>query len=109
VWSGDVALWNDSRIQALNPDIAHKLPAEPIVLGYNDNFVLSITEVLRLSLESFSSDFAAQFAAANRTFGNMPPAQRGTAALVGISTALRLAWLQVHVVRGVRVVVGSRC
>jgi hypothetical protein len=95
VWTGDIALWNDSRIQALNPAIGHKLPAEPIVLGYNDNGILSTTEVLKLALDSFSSEFNSAFAAANRTFGSMPPAKRGSAELVGSSTQLRVTWLKV--------------
>jgi hypothetical protein len=95
IWAGNVSSWNDERIQKLNPDIASKLPNQAIVLGYNDNFVLSVTELLKLALESYSSDFASAFAAANRTFGNMPWVSQGRGEVVGGSNTLRLAWVKV--------------
>lgn len=71
-------MWNDSAIQAANPALATLLPAEPILIGYNDNTNdMTIIEVLKLSLESFSPAFKAALAAANRTLANLPPAQSG--------------------------------
>ncbi len=93
VWAGNITTWNHQRIQDLNPDVAAQLPSADIVLGYNDDFVLSVTEVLKLALESYSADFKTVFAAANRTFANMAYDGRGEE--VGISNALRLSWVQV--------------
>ena len=89
-------MWNDSAIQAANPALATLLPAEPILIGYNDNTNdMTIIEVLKLSLESFSPAFKAALAAANRTLANLPPAQSGTMVLAGNSTASRISWLKV--------------
>ena len=94
VWAGNITTWNHQRIQDLNPDVAAQLPSADIVLGYNDDFILSVTEVLKLALESYSADFKTVFAAANRTFANMAYGGRGEE--VGISNALRLSWVQVR-------------
>jgi hypothetical protein len=89
-------MWNDSAIQAANPALATLLPAEPILIGYNDNTNdMTIIEVLKLSLESFSPAFKAALAAANRTLANLPPAKSGTMVLAGNSTASRISWLKV--------------
>lgn len=37
IWRGDITLWNDSAIAALNPAIALKLPGAPIELLYKRN------------------------------------------------------------------------
>jgi hypothetical protein len=97
IWAGNISMWNDQRIKDLNPTIAEKLPAAPIIIGYSENTVISLVEVLKLTLESFSPDFKAALAEANRTWAGMPPAQRGTAVSAGTSTVLRLAWLQVSI------------
>lgn len=89
-------MWNDSAIQAANPALATLLPAEPILIGYNDNTNdMTIIEVLKLSLESFSPAFKGALAAANRTLAKLPPAQSGTMVLAGNSTASRISWLKV--------------
>jgi hypothetical protein len=96
IWAGDITTWDHQSIRDRNPDIAAKLPSAPIVIGYNENDVLTIVEVLKRSLESFSPQFRDALAAANRTFGSMPPAQAGHAEDAGCSTALRLQWLAVQ-------------
>jgi hypothetical protein len=92
IWLGNVTRWNDQRLKDRNPAIADKLPNAPITIGYNENTAISLVEVLKLALESFSPDFKAALAAANRTWAGMPPALRVSA---GGSTAARLNWLRV--------------
>jgi hypothetical protein len=58
---------------ANNPAIASKLPNAPILIGYNENGVISLPEVLKLAFESFSADFNAALAAGNRTWAGLPP------------------------------------
>lgn len=95
IWAGNITRWNNRRIQNLNPSLAGLLPDSDIILGYNENSVVSLTEVVKRALVSFSDDFATLFEAANRSFAAMPPALRGTAELAGISTGPRLQWLAV--------------
>jgi len=97
IWAGSITAWNDTAIQELNPDIAHKLPPDAIRLGYSNDTtkVLTFTEVFKLTLESFSEEFREVFAAANRTFALLPPAINGFAVRVGGSSASRITWLQV--------------
>jgi hypothetical protein len=95
IWAGNITLWNDQRLKNLNPAIASKLPNATILIGYNENGVISVIEVLKLALESFSVDFRNALEAANRTWADMPPAQRGTAVPAGSSTLARLNWLAV--------------
>ncbi len=96
IWAGNITKWNDTRIKALNPAIANKLPGADILIGYNENIAISLPEVFKIALERFSEDFAIALAAANRTWALMPPAQRGTAVAAGGSTVARLAWLQAN-------------
>jgi hypothetical protein len=92
IWLGNVTHWNDQRLKTLNPTIANKLPNALITIGLNENTAISLVEVLKLALESFSPEFKAALAVANRTWAGMPPAQRVSA---GSSTAARLSWLKV--------------
>jgi hypothetical protein len=96
IYMGNVSYWNDERIQALNPDLAAKLPARLITIGYvdHDETIASAVEVLKETLESFSVEFERMFLAANRTFSHMPPALRGTALPVPPPTACRVNWIQ---------------
>jgi hypothetical protein len=96
VWAGNITKWNDDRIKALNPDIQNKLPDQYIILGYNDNFVLSVTQILKLALQSYSEDFTRAFLAANSTLAGMPFVLAGHGEVVGGSNTLRLAWVQVR-------------
>jgi hypothetical protein len=83
-------------IRQLNPDIANKLPAANITLGYSDNAVISVPEVFKLALSSFSARFAEELAASpGRNFSNMLPARRGTGVNAGISSVTRVNWLKV--------------
>jgi ABC-type phosphate transport system substrate-binding protein len=96
IWSGNITKWSDQRIKATNPvEVANKLPDDNITIGYNDNDVLTIVEVVKRALESFSEDFRTALAAANRTFSLMSPTLCGHALDAGASTALRLSWLNV--------------
>jgi hypothetical protein len=98
VWAGSITMWNDAAIRELNPGIAYKLPNTKIKMGYSNDTTkpLTFNEVLKLTLESFSPEFATVFAAANRTFANLPPAINGYSVRVGSSSASRITWLQVH-------------
>ncbi len=89
-------MWTDQQIKDLNPDLASFLPNTNITVGYNQNTLYSLTEVVKRSLESFSPDFARLFEAAGRDFANMPPALSGTAESAGVSTAERIVWLGVR-------------
>jgi hypothetical protein len=96
IWAGNVSHWNDQRLKDLNPAIASKLPNAPIIIGYNENGIISAVEILRRALESYSDDFKVALAAANRTWAGMPPALRGTSMAGGGSTPARLSWLKVQ-------------
>ena len=93
-----VTKWNDTRIQDLNPTIANKLPGEDIRLGYSDNSELTVVEVFKRAMESFSVNFADALAAANRSLAQLPPATAvpPRAFATGASGVLRTQWLQVH-------------
>jgi hypothetical protein len=73
------------------------LPAATITLGYNIANALSFAEVFKVALSSFSSTFRTALAAANDSYALMPPALAGHATDAGGTTALRVAWLKVHV------------
>jgi hypothetical protein len=96
IFMGTLSHWNDERIQALNPEVAWKLPARPIIISYSEpNTMASAGEVFKQALESFSIEFKRTFRAANRTFDLMPPALRGTAFGVPIGVHTRLNWTKV--------------
>lgn len=96
IWTGSVSTWNDPRIIALNPDLEPWLPDGPIVLGYCDNHSTENSlELFEMALESFSDDFANQFSAFNRTFGNMPPAIEGIWQPISSLNEQRARWVQV--------------
>jgi ABC-type phosphate transport system substrate-binding protein len=94
IWAGDITMWNDQRIRDLNPpEVAAKLPAATITLGYNANSRFSVAEVFKVALSSFSERFRTALAAANDSFALMPPALAGNAFEAG-KTAVRGAWLK---------------
>jgi hypothetical protein len=94
--AGDILQWDDEAIKVLNPALAEKLPAVNITLGYSDNTVISVPEVFKLALSSFSARFAEELAASpGRNFSNMPPALRGTGINAGSSSLTRANWLKV--------------
>jgi hypothetical protein len=96
IWMGNITMWNDSRIQALNTAIAHKLPAAPIIIGYLEGAEdVSVIAVFKAALCSFSAEFQMALAAAHNTFANMVPAQRGMAIPVGVTAASRIDFLTV--------------
>jgi hypothetical protein len=93
IWSGNITKWNDGRIQSSNLGIT--LPDEFITIGYEDSDVLTITEVVKRALESFSEEFRTALAAAGRLFAQMPPALSSRALRAGETTAQRINWLKV--------------
>lgn len=93
IWAGNVTTWNHPAIAALNQGIATRLPSANITLGYIDDFYLSAAEVVKLSLESFSPAFAAEFARHNRTFGLLPFATQGRGRVLSDSSPDRVAWI----------------
>jgi hypothetical protein len=93
-------MWNDQRIRDLNsPAIAAKLPAATIKLGYDVNAKISLSEVFKVALSSFSERFRTELAAANDSFALMPPALAGNAFPAGKRADERVAWLKVHSLR----------
>jgi phosphate transport system substrate-binding protein len=66
IWRGDITLWNDSAIAALNPAIALKLPGEPIELLYKRNADPLRADVTTAFTKALCHDaaFAAAFEAA---------------------------------------------
>ncbi len=98
IWAGEITMWNDARIQALNPPaVSAKLPAATITLGYNIANALSFAEVFKVALSSFSATFRTALAAANNSYALLPPALAGHATDAGRTTTLRVAWLKVRV------------
>jgi ABC-type phosphate transport system substrate-binding protein len=93
IWSGNITKWNDGRIQ--NRNLGITLPDEFITIGYEDSDVLTITEVVKRALESFSEEFRTALAAADRLFAQMPPALSSRALRAGDTTAQRISWLKV--------------
>ena len=97
IGAGNIATWDDPVIKRLNPLLADKLPAEPIMLGYSEsNSTLSAIEIFKRALENFSPEFARAFAEANRTFALMRPALTGTAMPTGVTSDNRVSFLQVR-------------
>jgi ABC-type phosphate transport system substrate-binding protein len=97
IYTGDVSYWNDERIQALNPEVAGKLPARPIIISFAEsNTTASASEVFKQALESFSLDFKRAFRAANRDLALMPPSLRGTAVALPPDIQTRINWIKVH-------------
>jgi hypothetical protein len=95
IWTGAIRMWNDSAIQALNPAVAAKLPAEPITLGYGPDHHLALIEVAKAALSSFSGEFRTALANANGSFALMAPAREGRAFDAGYSSSLRINWMWV--------------
>lgn len=93
IWAGNVTTWNHPAIAALNQAVAARLPSANITLGYIDDFYLSAAEVVKLSLESFSPAFAAEFARHNRTFGLLPFVAEGRGRVLSDSSPDRVAWV----------------
>jgi hypothetical protein len=89
-------MWNDTRIQDLNQDIAHLLPGEPIHIGYNEGNTASLAEVVKSALSSFSPEFEAALALANHTWSLMPPALDGRASEAGFYDRDRVQFLAVR-------------
>lgn len=56
IWRGNIILWNDARIQALNPNIT--LPAQAIVLIFGNDRRGSISDVFANALADYDPDFA---------------------------------------------------
>jgi ABC-type phosphate transport system substrate-binding protein len=96
VWTGAITMWNDSAIQALNPAVAARLPAEPITLGYGPDHRLAIMSVAKAALSSFSQEFRTAIAEANGSFALMAPAREGRAFDAGYSSSLRIEWMGVR-------------
>jgi hypothetical protein len=95
IWAGNITTWDDDAIKALNPVIAAKLPPVNITLGYSDNVVISVPEVFKRALVSFSPIFSDALDAAGGLFAAMPPALRGTGLSAGTSSPSRVTWLKV--------------
>jgi hypothetical protein len=97
IWAGDITMWNDQRIRDLNsPDVAAKLPAATITLGYEASVNISQTQVFVAAMSSFSERFRTAMAAANGSMALLPPALAGNAFQAGKTSKQRVAWLQVH-------------
>lgn len=95
IFAGNISTWDDQAIQDLNPLLAGKLPPLNITIGYSDNAGISVPEVFKQALVSFSPVFSAALDAAGGLFSAMPPALRGTGFSAGTSSTNRLTWLKV--------------
>jgi ABC-type phosphate transport system substrate-binding protein len=96
IWTGEITQWNDQRIKDLNaPALAAKLPSAVITLGYKVDSTITVAEVFKRALSSFSVEFRTALAAANDSFDLMPPALAGHAVDAGNSGA-RARWAQVR-------------
>jgi hypothetical protein len=96
IFAGDISTWDDQAIQDLNPLLVGKLPPLNITIGYSDNAGISVPEVFKRALVSFSPLFSDALDAAGGLFSAMPPALRGTGFSAGTSSTNRLTWLKVH-------------
>jgi hypothetical protein len=56
IWLGRVVWWNDSAIQALNPNLT--LPEHPILLACGNDTVAGVTHTFAKALALFNADFA---------------------------------------------------
>ena len=43
IWTGNLTMWNDTRIAALNPNTT--LPGQPIQLAYSNDTIASIANL----------------------------------------------------------------
>jgi phosphate transport system substrate-binding protein len=87
IWAGDVTVWNDSRIVALNPGpVAAGLPNTPITLVLPSASGFGLMDVFTRTLSNFSTDFAAQLSAAGGRLADLPHIQ-ATAIIASNSTA----------------------
>ncbi|ELR15997.1 phosphate ABC transporter, phosphatebinding protein PstS, putative [Acanthamoeba castellanii str. Neff] len=94
IWSGSISSWNDSAIQQLNPLLAARLPNRPIQLGLVDDSALSVSQIAKIGLSSFSAEFAGALAAANNTFALMAPLFGGRATVLSTNTSARTNFLK---------------
>ncbi len=87
IWAGNVTVWNDSRIVALNPGaVAAALPNTPITLVLPSASGFGLMDVFTRALSNFSTDFAAQLSAAGGQLADLPYIQ-ATAIIASNSTA----------------------
>jgi len=89
IWAGRITRWDDPVIKELNPQLASKLPAEPILLGITPDFSIVAT-----ALSKFSPEFVSAFESANRSLAHMPPALSGHASLIRSILSERVEWLK---------------
>nr|WIL05220.1 serine/threonine kinase [Pithovirus mammoth] len=92
IWVGNITMWNDTRLQQLNPNIS--LPAQNIRIGYDDGFYLSSSEVVKLFLSQISPAFDLEFQAAGRMFSGLRPTLEGRGFSVGNSSPKRRDWMK---------------
>ena len=57
IWYGNIIFWNDTAIQALNPNTT--LPEERILLGYASDAIGGLTQMFTTFLVETNADFAA--------------------------------------------------
>jgi hypothetical protein len=90
-------VWNDTRIKNNNPpSVADKLPFAPIILGYHEDNNVSVAEVVKQALQSFSPDFKTSLYAAQYLWANMTPALQGRSFENGVFDDTKVAFLQVR-------------
>jgi hypothetical protein len=90
-------VWNDTRIKNNNPpSVADKLPFAPIILGYHEDNNVSVAEVVKQALQSFSPDFKSSLYAAQYLWANMTPALQGRSFENGVFDDTKVAFLQVR-------------
>ena len=94
IWYGAISKWNDTAIQNLNPTVGHLLPDTDIILGYSDDYIMTISGLIKMALSSFSPEFDTELKYANNTFNGMNPTKNGRGHNIGETSTVRLEWLK---------------
>ncbi|QTF49759.1 putative serine/threonine-protein kinase/receptor [Acanthamoeba polyphaga mimivirus] len=94
IWYGAISKWNDTAIQNLNPSVGHLLPDTDIILGYSDDYIMTISGLIKMALSSFSPEFDTELKYANNTFNGMNPTKNGRGHNIGETSTVRLEWLK---------------
>lgn len=91
-------MWNDPKIQKLNPNLSAKLPNQSIVVGYPESLdYMNLFGVFTNALKSFSHNFTAKFQAANSTYSQMAPSKSGLwEPLLSTNSTWKEQWIRVR-------------
>jgi hypothetical protein len=89
-------MWNDTRITQRNSAlVASKLPGLPIILGYHEDNNVSVAEVVKQALQSFSPEFKEALFHAEYLWANMTPTLQGRGFDNGVYDSDKIEFLSV--------------